>query len=87
MVETYKQLENHRIFEPIKVACDMDDKAKKTEQTHDKITEVVTYLTLYIDKNSTQDLLPTRLGDGIAVNNILGPPKFCNWKIIPDITK
>ena len=31
MVETYNQLYDHGIFEPIKLACDVDDKYYKTE--------------------------------------------------------
>ena len=43
---------DHDSFEPIKIACDMEnDSTTKTESTHSKLTMVVMFYTNYIDKN------------------------------------
>ena len=42
-VETYENVGNHGVLEPIKIVCDVDNyDLTKTESTYGKITAVVT---------------------------------------------
>ena len=80
LVEIYKQLHNCDTFVTIKIACYVDNDALiKTESTSGKLDTVVTYRTLYINKNGKKYLLPIGLGSSVAVNTLLGLTTFLSW--------
>ena len=81
VVEKYLQFDDDCPFEPLQLNCAIDEESKRrVESTYGKLTAIVVYKTRYSDATGKQVTLEFGLGEGVAVNAIIGKPTLKAWK-------
>ena len=77
-VAEYIQYDDADPFEPIKLSCAIED-LSAVEALHGKLTAIVRYHTRYVNADGTPTTISFGLGQGIAVNSIIGLPTLRQW--------